>query len=81
MPWLSLFYLQTHRGGNSETASTNQQSEHLSALTNHRAASSELCNAMIASTLDAAVPLFTTQRTVRLVSSVSVFARAVRLMH
>jgi len=69
MPWLSLFYLQTHHGNGGETASTNQQPGHLSALTNHRAASSEQCNTMISSTLDAAVPLFTTQRTVRLVSS------------
>jgi len=66
MAWLSLFYSQAQR--DSSDSATRQQNAHQPrqqhAASTLPTTSIQQCNAMIASTLDATIPLFTTRQPV-----------------
>ena len=65
MAWLSLFYSHAQRDG-SQSATHRQSTTDSPHKQQHVASTSiQQCNALITSTLDASVPLFTTQQPVR----------------
>jgi len=69
MAWLSQFYSQAQRESSQSATHHSHQHQQPRAASTQPSTSMQQCNAMIASTLDATIPLFTTLQPVCLTSS------------